>query len=490
MSTRRALAFSYLDRYASFIVALVTSMLIARLLTPAEIGVYSITMVMIGFMGPFRELGASQYLIQKKVLTTDVIRSIWAIQLFLGLALALIIFFARNIAASFYHNPEIGDIMAVLALNSLLIPFGALTMAWLTKQLRFDQLAIIRFGGSLTGSAGSIYFAWAGHGPISLAYGAFSSTLAMTLISFYFRPKHFPWMPGIKEITKVIGFGITMSGITLLNQAYIGAPELILGRLQGMYATGLFGRAQGLVNIFEKLVMDSVYVVLLPVFSKLGKESKVMGDHFVNGTTMITAIGWSTLCLIAIMAHPAINFLYGNQWNGAINMTRALCLSMCFMLSIILCPAILIVSDNKRALFWLTALNVILQSCSVLIGARMGFNAIGWGIAIASFALTAIWIYATHSIAPFSWMRLMMGLIRSFLVTIGAAILPLSTMLFFRDKPDYTFIPLSIGLIGMTIGFLASAKITNHPVWLEFSNILENILAIARKKFRNTPKDA
>ena len=57
-TTRRALAFSYLDRYASLVVFIVTSMIIARLLTPAQMGIFSITMVMIGFVAPFRDLGA------------------------------------------------------------------------------------------------------------------------------------------------------------------------------------------------------------------------------------------------------------------------------------------------------------------------------------------------------------------------------------------------------------------------------------------------
>ena len=40
MSTRNSLFFSFLDRYASLAISVVSSMVIARLLTPAEIGVH------------------------------------------------------------------------------------------------------------------------------------------------------------------------------------------------------------------------------------------------------------------------------------------------------------------------------------------------------------------------------------------------------------------------------------------------------------------
>ena len=88
MSTRKSLFFSFLDRYASLAISVVASMVIARLLTPAEIGVFSVTMVLLMFVATFRDMGAGQYLVQEKELTTERIRAVWAVQLGLGLGLA------------------------------------------------------------------------------------------------------------------------------------------------------------------------------------------------------------------------------------------------------------------------------------------------------------------------------------------------------------------------------------------------------------------
>ncbi|TAM43293.1 MAG: hypothetical protein EPN61_08505 [Burkholderiaceae bacterium] len=81
MSTRKSLVFSFLDRYASLAISIVSSMVIARLLTPTEIGVFSVTMVRLMFVSTVRDLGAGQYLIQEKELTTERIRAVWAVQL-------------------------------------------------------------------------------------------------------------------------------------------------------------------------------------------------------------------------------------------------------------------------------------------------------------------------------------------------------------------------------------------------------------------------
>jgi O-antigen/teichoic acid export membrane protein len=89
VSTRKALALSFLDRYSGLILHTVSAMVVARLLTPAELGVYSVTMVLLGFIATFRDMGAGQYLVQQKELTEERIRATWSVQLGLGLALCL-----------------------------------------------------------------------------------------------------------------------------------------------------------------------------------------------------------------------------------------------------------------------------------------------------------------------------------------------------------------------------------------------------------------
>jgi len=117
MSTRKAFVFSFVDRYAGLAVHVVSAMVIARLLSPNEIGVYSLTMVLVGFIATFRDLGAGQYLVQKKNLTTDDVRATWAVQLGLGIIFASIIGVASIPVSHFYAEPRMTTIMLVLAVN-------------------------------------------------------------------------------------------------------------------------------------------------------------------------------------------------------------------------------------------------------------------------------------------------------------------------------------------------------------------------------------
>ncbi|MBK9774628.1 MAG: oligosaccharide flippase family protein [Candidatus Obscuribacter sp.] len=101
MSTHKAIVFSFLDRYASLGLGIVSSMIIARILTPAEIGTFSVTMVLLAFLSTVRDFGAGEYLVQEKDLTKQRIQAVWAVQLGLGLFLALIVLVAAYPVARF-----------------------------------------------------------------------------------------------------------------------------------------------------------------------------------------------------------------------------------------------------------------------------------------------------------------------------------------------------------------------------------------------------
>ena len=200
MSTRRSLAFAFLDRYASLLIGVASSMVLARVLTPGEVGVYSVTMALLALVSTVRDVGAGQYLLQEPNLTRDRIRAVWCVQLGVGLILGALVVVASTPVAAFYREPRMRDIMLLLALNYVVNPFGSVTYAWLMREMRYDAIAIIRFSASVATAVTSIGLAMRGWGPISLALGSLCGTVVNALTSVAFRPSGYPWMPGVREV--------------------------------------------------------------------------------------------------------------------------------------------------------------------------------------------------------------------------------------------------------------------------------------------------
>ena len=482
MSTRRALSFSFLDRYSGLVLNIIASMILARLLTPAEIGVFSVTMVLLGFIRTFRDMGSGQYLVQEKELTTDRIRAAWTMQLGLGLLLALITLLASSPVAAFYKEPRMQAIMWVLALNFTINPFGSLTNAWLSREMRFDAIAIIRFTSTLAGTVTAIRFAWSGYGPICLALGSLANTAVVAGLSFYFRPHSFPWLPGLKEIRRVLSFGWMLTATSLLGATAGGSPEIFLGRLQGMANTGLFSRGQGLVSMFERLVMDAVGAVVLPFFSKQSRDGQELDRSFIQATSLVSAFGWSFLGCVAILAFPVIRVLYGTQWDGAVSLTRVLCLAVALALPARMCGAPLIAVGAMRTVLLLSLSNSVVQVICVFVGALMDLHAVGWALVSSALINTTIYLRIAKPLVKFAWSDLRSALGKSGLVAFGSMAAPLAVSLWYGFRPESTLLPLVLALPGAGIGFLAAACAARHPLWWEIDRLVINQISPVFKK--------
>ena len=485
MSTRKALAYSFLDRYAGLILAIVSSMILSRLLSPSEIGVFFVTMMQLSFVETIRDLGAGKYLVQVKELTTERIRAVWTVQLGLGTTLAIVILAASDTTASFYQEPRMKDIMLVLAANYVITPFGSLTYAWLMREMRFEALAGIRFGSTLVGSLTSIILAWLGYGPISLAFGSLATVVVNAGLATLYRPRSFPWLPGINGLRQVFSFGSTLTGISIVNTASQAMPELFLGRLQGMAETGLYSRSQGLAAMFQRLILDAATSVSMPYFSKQYREGQRLDAPFIQMMSLVTVLGWSFLGSQAILTYPVMRILYGAQWDDSVDLTRILCLSVSLMVPSMICSQPMVAVGAVRKAFRIHCINLVAQAAGAAIGAGLGLNALGWSLAAVSLLMSAIWLRSVQTVVPFAWADLHAAVAKSLLVACATMAAPLAAMLYTGFRPDNIVIPVAIATPLGALGFLLAARANKHPIWHEVERVLAHAgAALAQRRSR------
>lgn len=99
--------FSVVEKYGSFLITFFSSLILARLLTPSEIGVYSVGAAAVGIISTFRDFGITNYLIQERNLTDTKIRTALLIISIISLALAFFVFILSGFMADYYDEPGI-----------------------------------------------------------------------------------------------------------------------------------------------------------------------------------------------------------------------------------------------------------------------------------------------------------------------------------------------------------------------------------------------
>jgi O-antigen/teichoic acid export membrane protein len=472
VSARRALTFSFLDRYASLIVTVGSTMVLARLLSPAEIGVFSVTMALLSFASVFRDLGAGQYLIQVKEPAIERIRAVWTVQLGSGLALAALVLAIRTPVATIYHEPQMRDIMLVVALNFALTPIGSLTYAWLAREMRFDSIAIIRFTSSIAGAATTIFLAFGGHGAISMALGNLAGTIATMVVSMAYRPNSLPWLPGMRDLKLVLRFGGGLTSTSLLNTLAAATPELLLGKLQSLATVGYYSRANGLVAMFQRLVTDAVWSVSLSVFARESREHGRCNIAFLQATSYIAALGWSFCAALIWLAHPTMRVFCGAQWDDAVELTRMLAVAMAIGMPGMLCgPAFTAQGAVRQLLRGTLVCTAASVACSAA-GVTWGLAGIGWAAVACAMFCTLVWMRIAHRAIGFTWSELAASLAPGAGVALAASIVPAAVVLVMGPAPDASLTALIVGYPGCLFGFLAGAWVLRHPIRREIEKLM------------------
>lgn len=475
MSIRKSLAFSLLDRYASLVVAVVSSMVLARLLTPSQIGVFAVTMAMLALVSTMRDFGAGQYLLQEKELTRDRIRAVWTVQLVVGISFAGLIAIAASFVAEFYREPEIEAIMYILGLNYLLSPFGSITYAWLTREMRYDAIAIARFSGSLAGAAASVVLAYNEQGPISLAYGSLITTFVNAAVASMFRPAGYPWLPGTRELRRVLAFGVKLTASTVAGTVTTNSPEYFLAKLQNASAVGYYSRANGLVQMFNRLVTDAVWSVAYAWFSKASREGVSLAQPLLSAINYVVPLAASFAVVLALLAHPIVRLLYGGQWDDSVDVVRLLAIGMFLYSPVNLCGAALMSAGRVDLVLKLTLLQLAATLAAVGVGAPWGLLPVAALLIPVSGVVSVCWLAAARRVVRFAWLEAASILARG--VFIGACVgaVPVLSVASWGLRPETPWQPLVLGVCGAVVGFFVAIKVTRHPLNAEFDRVVDRL---------------
>lgn len=477
---RKTLGLAALDSYLGLTLQIISTVIIARILTPEQTGIFAVAAVFAALASTFRDFGVAEYLIQETELTRDRIRAALALNIAASWGMAAALAGTAFVAGRYYGNPTVTDVMLVQSLNFLLVPFGAVTQAWFRRELNYTPIVTCNLLANLSSFTVSISLAMAGHGPLALAWGSLAGIVVTVVVISFLQPADFPRWPGLREWRRVFDFGKFATGIYIVAQFGKGAPELVLGRVGGLVDVGLFSRARGLVEMFTRLAMRPVMQVCLPYLARADREAGSMSVAYLRGVTYLTAIGWPVVGFMGLAAYAAIRMVYGDQWVSAVPAAQVLCLACCVELPFILSREALLARGEARRASGLQLQLVALQLIGLAAVVPWGMMGVAYGLLAAAVAglLVAQWhLKKTIGVSFADLGRACLPSAMLSLVVLG----PLAAMLWLVPIGEHNY--LRYGLIGgsaCALLWVFGLRWLRHPLWAELSGPLQRGLARLR----------
>ena len=466
-SVRRSLALSFFTRYIGLGVSFVVVVVLSRLLTPEEIGVFSVSAVVVALVQTLRDFGIGTYVIQEKELTEARVRTASGVSLVLSWLIAILLVLSSPIVARFYNEPDMQGVLCVLAIGPLLIPFAAIAQANLQRKMDFGLLTKVGIAGSLVQASTTLTLAYLGASYYSMAWGSAAGNVATIAMLVLLRAEYVFVRPSLIEWRSVVRFGSIVSLTQIVTRLGMSAPDLVMGRMLGFGAVGYYSRGQGLINIFRQGVDQAVMPVAMSAFAKQNREQQDIKLGYLRSVSMMTVIAWPFFGLLGLMALPVTRILYGDQWDAAVPVTQLLCIAAAInALGSLSGSIFLSLGLIKQRLFNETIIQTS-RIIMIVIAARYGIEAVAaTQIATYAIAISLIQVQLMWAI-ELSVFELISTVARSFFVTTTSLIVPVLVFLFSDFGAGSLWMPLLLACAGAAVGWLVAVVKTDHPITQE-----------------------
>ncbi|MEG0879829.1 MAG: lipopolysaccharide biosynthesis protein [Janthinobacterium sp.] len=434
-ATRHSFFFSFAEKYTVLLLGIVATMVLSRLLTPAEVGVYSLGAVLVALAQVVRDFGVGQYLIQEKQLDAVKLRAALATSLLVAWLLAGLVLLASAPLAQFYGEPRLTLVLRLLSINFLLIPFSALTLPMLRRQLRFRAIYAINAANSVVNLLVAVLLALQGYSYMSMVWAALAGSCASLLVSLLVRPAALPWLPGRRGMGAIGRFGAYATGGGLVDEAGVAAPDLIIGKLIGIESLALFGKAQSVLNIFNQAITSAISPVVFPLFAARAREEGGRGGQggaelvYLRTISYMTALAWPFFLFLACMALPLVKVLYGTQWLDCVPLIRIMCLSSAVYSMFSMARYLFVATGQLRAQVRLDTWAGGIKVALLLAAAPFGLVAVAWAVVLSSMLRSWLNYGCLRRLSALDWRILARTLRKSLLLCGCCGIVPVAALL-------------------------------------------------------------
>jgi lipopolysaccharide exporter len=370
-----------------------TTVVVSRILTPTEVGLFAVSMAVVTILQGLREFGAISYLIQEKEVTEEHVRSVFAILIVIGFGLGLLLFASRHWFASFYGNDELTNIIAVLSLSLFVFPFGLPATAMLRRERRFGQLATVAITASVGYFLLTCVLAFYGFGAKSLAIGTLFSGVIQAAVALYFWPQHIRLRPSFAHWRTVTRFGATATLGSLVTRIGQAIPELTIGRFFGLPDAALFTRGRVLPILVDRFCTAPFSMAAIPELANNMRQNQDIQTRLMRVAKVTALMNWSVLSLVFANAEGIIFLLYGEQWTAVAPLLQALCLNQAVVM-LASTPRMLLEASGSVSTIVRNEISIlIVLAATLILGSYYNLQILCWALTVPSaIAVVLSWL--------------------------------------------------------------------------------------------------
>ena len=338
--------------------------IIARLLTPNDIGLFSLTMIALGITESFTQTGINITMIQSKNPIRYYLSTAWVIAIIRGFVIGAIMVAMAFFMSQYYDQPDLLALISVTAFVPVLKGFINPAITSWQKDLDFYHDSLYSFIRQIAEVFFQILLAFALRSVWALALGVILSAAFEVLLSFFMlkeRPVFLYIKSRGKEIFKNARWLNVASFLSYLND---NVDDFLLGKIVGTAKLGIYHNAYSLSHQLNYELSKSAHHGIMPIFSQINhtNDQERLNRAFRKSFWTLVLLVFAASFPLLAFPNFIVNFVLGDQWLAAIPLLRILTLAGIVHAISNFCYALMIsrkeyrfLNSHMLLLFFLTA---------------------------------------------------------------------------------------------------------------------------------------
>jgi O-antigen/teichoic acid export membrane protein len=302
------IAFRLLDRS----IGLISVLVLARVLTPADFGLVAMATALIAFVELFGSFGLEVALIQRPGATREHYDSAWTMNALIGVSIAVVLFACAWPLAWFYGDSRLVALVAFLALGPLIQGWENIGVVAFRKELNFDREFRFLLSKRLLSFAITVALALWLRSYWALAIGMVCGRLAGVAISYALHPFRPRWT--LSRAGDLLHFSIWLVAQNLFVFLKDRGPDFIIGKFAGAHAVGMWSLANEVSSLVGTELIQPMNRAALPTYSRLANDRFALAAAYLSAAGLVAVLVMPLVVGLAAVAPLVVAVLLGPQW--------------------------------------------------------------------------------------------------------------------------------------------------------------------------------
>jgi len=355
---------------------------------PQVWGLYAVSQVVITILLSANELGIDAAIVRWDGDVRVFARTVFTISVASSTTIYAGLFVTAPFIASLLGSPGATSMLRILCLVVIIDGFACVPLALLTRDFAQGRRMLVDTLNFVVSTGVTLWLAFGSHGAISFAWGSVAGCAAALIAATIAAP--YVVLPGwnTAQARQLLSYGLPLAGASLLTLGVVNVDSAIVGATLGPAMLGLYQLAFNVSSWPVSSISQAVQRVSFAGFSRVADSTRVLSEAFTRALSLLMALAVPACVLLATLAGPLIQAVYGQRWTPAAHTLSLLAIFGLMRVAYSLMYDCMAAARRQNALLgvqglWLAALIPVL-----LIGARLrGITGVAGGHLVVAAAL-------------------------------------------------------------------------------------------------------